>query len=814
MTQDTLAPTGPTGPPPRPTRPRFLFLFGLLAIVAFLLGGFGGKYEGKLTDVQKNDNSAFLPASAESTKVANESDKFITVQNIPGFLVYQRTGGLTDADKAKVAADRAKIAGLSGVDGTQLGQPAYSQDGTTASLSVPLVASRGGTDLTGPQLSDNEKAIIKIAQTGNPPGLVAHSAGAGGLLVAFIDAFQGIDGKLLGIAGLVVIVLLLLVYRSPVVWVFPLFSAVLALGLSSIVIYVLAKNNVITLNGQSQGILSVLVIGAGTDYALLLISRYREELHDYEDRVDAMIRAWRGAAPPIFASACTVVIGLLCLLVSELNSNRGLGPVCALGIASTLFMMLFFLPVALLFPSVLMAALATVAFAGIGAALLGGPGAILGIVPLGVFIGLGLARRKALRSGQETLPWYARVPSGRWIFWPRTPHVDHAVDIATHGLWGKVAAAVGRHPRRFWAITAVVLFGAVALIPGLRTNGLPITEGFTTKPDALVGQKIYDAKFDQGAGTPAVITAAASQKDAVIAAASKVKGIASTPGSVCVQPDYAKLAAALKAGGSGAAGALAKGGGCLPDALSVAPIGGRTVINAQMTSSYDSQPAYDTIRALRKAVHAIPGADAEVGGQAGIQLDTLDASARDSRVIIPLVLVVILIVLMILLRAILAPLLLIATVVLSFSATLGICSVFFNHIFNFANADPSFPLFAFIFLVALGIDYNIFLMTRVREETLQFGTRSGVLRGLSVTGGVITSAGMVLASTFAVLGVLPIVFLAEIGFAVAFGVLLDTFIVRSLLVPALSYDIGRKIWWPSKLATAEQPGPARPTLPV
>ena len=306
-----------------------------------------------------------------------------------------------------MAADRAKIAALSGVDANQLGAPQYSSDGTTASLSVPLVASRGGTDLTGPQLSDNEKAVIKIAQTGNPSGLAAHSAGAGGLLVAFIDAFQGIDGKLLGIAGVVVIVLLLLVYRSPVVWVFPLFSAVLALGLSSIVIYVLAKNNVITLNGQSQGILSVLVIGAGTDYALLLISRYREELHDYEDRVDAMIRAWRGAAPPIFASACTVVIGLLCLLVSELNSNRGLGPVCALGIASTLFMMLFFLPVALLFPSVLMAALATAIFAGIGAGALGGAGAALGLLPLAAFIGLGVARvepRPLQRAGREDPP--------------------------------------------------------------------------------------------------------------------------------------------------------------------------------------------------------------------------------------------------------------------------------------------------------------------------------------------------------------------------------------------------------------------------
>jgi RND superfamily putative drug exporter len=813
MTLDTSTPTASSTPPPKPSRPRFLPAFALLAVLAFLLGGLGGSFESKLGDVQKNDNSAFLPSSAESTKVANESDKFVTVQNIPGFLVYQRAGGLTAEDKAKVAADRDKIAQLPGVDGTQLGQPQVSQDGSTASLSVPLVASRGGTDLTGPQLSDNEKAVIKIAQTGNPAGLVAHSAGAGGLLVAFIDAFQGIDGKLLGIAGVVVIILLLLVYRSPVVWVFPLFSAALALGLSSIVIYVLAKNDVITLNGQSQGILSVLVIGAGTDYALLLISRYREELHEYDHRIDAMVRAWRGAAPPIFASACTVVIGLLCLLVSELNSNRGLGPVCALGIASTLFMMLFFLPVALLFPSVLMAVVAAAVFAGIGSAITPVLG-LLGLVPILVFAGLGLARRRALRSGREHLPWFARIPAGRWIFWPRTPHVDHAVDIATHGLWGRVASAVGRHPRRFWGVTAVILLAFVALLPGLRTSGLAITDSFTNTPDALVGQRIYDAKFDQGAGTPAVITANASQRDAVIAAAGKVKGVSTGPGAVCVQPDYAKLAAAVKAGASGGSGPQVGPNGCLPDSLTVAPINGRTVINAQLTASYDSQPAYDAIKALRTAVHGVPGADALVGGQAAIQLDTLDASARDSRVIIPLVLVVILIVLMILLRALVAPLLLIATVVLSFTATLGVCSVVFNHIFHFANADPSFPLFAFIFLVALGIDYNIFLMTRVREETLQFGTRSGVLRGLSVTGGVITSAGLVLASTFAVLGVLPIVFLAEIGFSVAFGVLLDTFVVRSLLVPALSYDIGRRIWWPSQLSREEQPGPDRPLLQV
>ena len=556
MSHDALQTAEPAPPPPvRPARPRWLPVFGLLAVVAFLLGAFGGGYQGKLADVQKNDNSAFLPSSAESTKVANEAKKFATVQDIPGFLVYRRDGALTAADRAKIAADRTTIAGLTGVDANQMGQPQLSSDGTTAALSVPLIASRGGVDLTGPELSDNEKAVVKVAQTGNPAGLEAHSAGAGGLLVAFIDAFQGIDGKLLGIAGVVVIVLLLLVYRSPVLWIFPLFSAGVALGLASIVIYLLAKHDVITLNGQSQGIMSVLVIGAGTDYALLLISRYREELHEYPSRIDAMVRAWRGAAPAIFASACTVVIGLLCLLVSELNSNRGLGPVCAIAIASTLFVMLFFLPVAL-------------------------------------------------------------VVFGRWIFWPRRPHVDHAVDIATHGLWGRVANSVGTHPRRYWAITVVVLLGAVALVPGLRTQGMRTTDAFTNTPDALVGQRIFDSTFDQGAGTPAIITANADQAQAIIAAAAKVKGVSTGAGAVCLQPDYAKVAQAAKAAGSSGSAAAASGpSGCLPDPLSVQPIGGRTVINAQITDAYDSQGAYGTIKRLRTAVHAVHGAGAQVGGQ-------------------------------------------------------------------------------------------------------------------------------------------------------------------------------------------------------
>jgi RND superfamily putative drug exporter len=608
-----------------------------------------------------------------------------------------------------------------------------------ASVTVPLIAKNGDKEVDGEQLSKVEKQVIAIGKSGNPDGLVVHSAGAGGLIVAFIDSFQGIDGKLIAIAGLVVVVLLLLVYRSPVLWIFPLFSAFLALGLSSLIIYFLAKNEIITLNGQSQGIMSVLVIGAGTDYALLLISRYREELHEYRSRIDAMTRAWRGAAPAIAASSATVILGLLCLVVSELNSNRGLGPVCAIAIICTVAVMLTFLPVAL-------------------------------------------------------------VLAGRWIFWPRMPRVDHQVDIATHGFWGQASHWVVGHARRNWIIATVALLVMVGFIGTLKATGLTTLDSFTTTPDAVVGQKIFNEKFNQGTGTPAVIIVNEAKANQVIAAAQNVQGVASGDGAVCQQPDYAKLAQLAKQDPE----RLSQlGSGCLPNDLTVQPRNGRTVINAQLVDSYDTPQAGQTVLRLRDALHPIPGAEAHVGGQAAINKDTLLASARDRNVIIPLVLLVIMMVLGVVLRALVAPVLLVASVVLSFAATIGACAVVFNDIFKFDNSDPSFPLYAFIFLVALGIDYNIFLMTRVREETLEFGTRDGVRRGLAVTGGVITSAGCVLAATFAVLGVLPLTFLAELGFAVAFGVLLDTIVVRSILVPALSYDIGKPIWWPSRLAGAK-----------
>ncbi|MEP7179267.1 MAG: MMPL family transporter, partial [Pseudonocardiales bacterium] len=689
---------------------------------------------GKLAQVQKNDQAAYLPNSAESTKVNTEQEKFSSIQTIPGFIVYERTSGLTEADKAKITADVQSIRGIKGVAPDQVTAAQFAADGKVANIAVPLIGKNGDVSVDGADLSKIENKVIDAAHKNAPDGLTIHSAGPGGLLVAFVDSFNGIDGTLLLAAGLVVILILLVVYRSPVLWFFPLFSATLALGAAALIIYQLATHDVLTLNGQSQGILSVLVIGAGTDYALLLVSRYREELHTYDSRITAMTKAWRGAAPAIAASATTVIIGLLCLTLGELNSDRSLGPVCAIGIACTLGVMLTFLPVFL-------------------------------------------------------------VLVGRWVFWPRIPHVDHQADIATHGMWGRFAAALGRRPRRYWITGTVLLLICIGGIGGLKTGGLTVVDSFTNTPDAVQGQRIFDRSFDQGAGAPANVTAAADQADAVIAAVSKVPGVETKPGSVCVAPDFTKIAQLVK---SGQVPNLAAG--CVPSTLQVQPVSGRILVQANLTDRYDTSQATDTVKAIRSAVHSIPGAHALVGGSTAINYDTQQASRHDRNLIIPIVLLVILLVLGLVLRAILAPILLIVTVVVSFAASLGVSALVFNHVFHFANSDPSFPLFVFVFLVALGIDYNIFLMTRVREETLHRGTRDGILRGLAVTGGVITSAGAVLAATFIVLGVLPLVFLAELGFAVAFGVLLDTILVRSIVVPALSYDIGRRIWWPSKLA--------------
>ncbi|MEO9239393.1 MAG: MMPL family transporter, partial [Jatrophihabitantaceae bacterium] len=584
-----------------------VFAILALAIVAFLVGGIGGGYQSKLTEVQKNENSDYLPGSAESTKVIKESAPFLKIETVPGFIVYQRSSGLTEADIAVVDKAFASIKALPGVDKGQMTAPEISADKTAASIFTPLITKQNGKALDGTQLTDNEKAVIKAGEAAMPAGLTSLPAGAGGLIVAFVDAFSGLDGALLGAAFLVVVVILLVVYRSPVLWFFPILSAVFALGFSSLVIYELAKHDVLTLTGQSQGILSVLVLGAGTDYALLLISRYREELHRFDRSSDAMITAWKAVIPAIFASAVTVILGLLCLSFSQLNSNKSLGPVAAIGIACTFFMMTTFLPVAL----VLLPRIAFWPFIQIGS----------------YFI----PRLRRLRpANARGIFWTIR---GTWVFWPRIPKHDDETDLATHGMWGRIAGTVGKRYRFAWVGALVVLFVCLIGLSSLKTNGITTAQGFTNTPDAVKGQQIYDAKFDKGAGAPAQIVAAADKAPDVIAAAAKVQGISTKPGSVCVQVDYAKLAAAGPASGAQS--------GCPSTDLQVAPVDGRILINAVLADSYDSKAAYQTIERLRTAVHAVPGANAKVGGQSAATLDVQKSSVHDRNLIIPIVLVVI-----------------------------------------------------------------------------------------------------------------------------------------------------------------------------
>lgn len=741
MTDTTLSGDTTSGdttqPEPVPRRGRLLTIGALvIAIGVLLLGGFGLSFQPKLSSVQKNDNTSFLPASAESTKAGDEATRFLRIQSIPGFLVFYRDTGLTVPDRQRIAKAQAMVATVPGIDKSSLFPAQFSGDGTAAAVYAPLTFQEGDKPKTGDDLSAAEQEVVDRAEAIAGDDLAVYPAGVAGIFGALLTIFNGLDSTLLYATLAVVIVILLVVYRSPMLWIFPLFSALFALGMAVLIVYLLAEADLITLTGSSQGILFVLVMGAGTDYALLLISRYREELHRYENRFDAMFVAWKESAAAIVASAVTVIIGVMCLSFSELNSNKGLGPVAAIGVGSTVLVMMTFLPVAL-------------------------------------------------------------AAAGRWVFWPRRPNYDRTVDPAEiHGIWGRIAEVLGRRRRAAWiGATALLLLGILG-VPALNTSGLSIENGFTDKPAAAVGQDIYNAKFPKGTGSPAIIVADAAVADRVMATAAKVAGISSEPGGVCLQVDIDKARTRL--------GELLGADGCPPADLAVSPIGGRTIINATLVDSYDSPEALATVERLRNELHAVPGADVLVGGSTAATYDAHVAAVRDNKVIIPIVLAVIFLVLVLLLRALVAPILLIASVVLSFAATLGVCGLMFTHVFHFAGTDQSFPLFAFVFLVALGIDYNIFLMTRVREETLRVGTRPGILRGLAVTGGVITSAGVVLAATFGVLGVVTLVFLVEVGFAVAFGVLLDTIIVRSILVPALSYDIGKKIWWPSKLARRDR----------
>jgi putative drug exporter of the RND superfamily len=803
------APSAPAQPASRNVVVRVLrrpLTWAILVLLAWtVVWGLGGQTTSKLQDVQKNDNAAWLPASAESTQVNDLQQKFSQTETFPLFVLATADGGGTvGADDLAALQQLAQQVpsmrlvdenGKAEPDGRTIGDyltpppPSVvpSADGKAAFVNMSV----DGHKIQTP-LSNHVSPIVAIVTTLRyndqqlPSHLTTYVTGVGGIFADEFKVFGTLDTKLLGITALVVMIILILVYRSPALWFVPLLSALMALTAGSGIVYVLAKNDVLTLNGQSQAILIVLTFGAATDYALLLVARYREELHTHDSHFDAMKTAWRRVLEPITASAATVCIGLLCLLFSELNANKSTGPVAAIGIVCAWAATLTVLPALLVIPAVavtaLLGAVAFVVLAIAGQPAVGGLLALLIVVVVAVS---GVLRARGQHPGWA--PWTS-WPKARWVFWPRIPR-DGSPDEKLTGLWSRVASFIGRRARVSWVLTTLVLLVAAFFATTLKADGLSIANGFITTPESVTGQAVLAEHFPAGSGNPAIIIANADKIQQVSVAAQNSVGVDQ------VVPFTGEQ-------GPPQPGAQPK------------VVDGLAQLEATLTAPADSAEAQAAIRALRQSVHAVPGADAKVGGFTAVQYDTQQSSQRDRRVIIPIVLVVILLILMLLLRAVVAPVLLVGTVVLSFFATLGTCALVFNHVFHFAGADSSFPLFCFTFLVALGVDYNIFLMTRVREESKRIGTHRGILKGLTVTGGVITSAGLVLAATFSVLATLPLVFLAELGFAVAFGVLLDTLVVRTFLVPALTYDVGRPIWWPSRLARVAEPAAEPDEVPA
>ncbi len=680
-------------------------------VLAFWLAvvPFAGYFGGQLVDEQNNETESWLPDTAESTVALDRLTEVNpgSQNQIPTEVVYDGGEGVSDADLLAAAeSDVAELRTLDGVVADDpetftagVSRPEPSADGEVVRTTITFDLGSEGWEAM-PETADRIRAIA------DHDDITVYVAGAGGQAADSASAFEGLDSNLLLAALGVVVVLLLLAYRSPVLWLLPVITALVALTSAQALVYFLVKTVDLTVNGQTYGILSVLVIGASVDYALLLVARYREELRRHADRHEAMAFALHRASPAIIASGLTVALGMLCLIVADMNSTAGIGPVAAVGVTVGVLAMLTLLPALL-------------------------------------------------------------VITGRWVFWPLRPKLG-SHEPTSDGFWAHVAGWISRAPRLVWVTTVVLL--ALACLAWLRvdTSGLSTEESYTEEFDSVVGQQVLAEHGLVDSSNPAQVVADAEEAAAVRDAMRDIPGLAA-PGEPLI----------------------------IPSADPGAP--GTAIIEAPMTDDPTTQAAFDTVERLRDAVHAVPDADAQVTGTAALFLDITDASTRDNWVIMPLVLLVVLLVLIGLLRSLLAPVMLIGTVVLSFGAAFGLSWLAFEFLFDHGGMNAGTPLFVFVFLVALGIDYNIFLMTRVREETPTRGTRQAARVALAATGGVITSAGLVLAGTFTVLTTMPLVDFVQIGFAIALGIILDTFIVRSVLVTALNIDLGGVIWWPSRL---------------
>ncbi len=700
----------------------------LIVLLWVAIAGVGGPLFGRIDEVSSNEPTAYLPESAESTEVSVLSREFYDSDEIPAVaLIVSDDGVLSQSDIASVTKVVQGLGSLKGVGA--LSPPIPSEDGAAVQVFVPVDPSS--------DIADTVAAVREALTEDLPNGLTPYVTGPAGLSADLVEAFGGIDGILLAVALLAVFIILLVVYRSLLLPLIVLITSLFALCGALATVWFMAREGLFLLNGQTQGILFILVIGAATDYSLLYVSRYREALTQNEKVAVATRRAWRATLEPVLASGGTVIAGLLCLLLSDLKSNSVLGPVTAMGIVFAMLAALSLLPSAL-------------------------------------------------------------ALCGRAAFWPRRPTYDPEHGERAHvdysGVWGRTVRWVERNTRAIWIVTTcALLVGAFAAI-GFRAGGVAQSELVLGTSQARDGQEALAQHFPGGSGSPAVIIADSEDADAVVALLTDSSGVASV---AIITADSPSGQAPISPEGIVPVGP--------PGTPPPTPteVGGKVLLQATLSNPADSDAAIETIVDLRAELKdAAPGT--LVGGTTATNLDTVTASVHDRNLIIPIVLAVILVILMALLRAVVAPILLILTTILSFGTAMGVAAVIFNHILRFPGADPAVPLYSFVFLVALGIDYNIFLMTRVREESKRHGTREGIIRGLAVTGTVITSAGIVLAATFAALAVIPILFLAQLAFIVSFGVLLDTFIVRTLLVPALALDIGRPIWWPSKLARGKE----------
>jgi RND superfamily putative drug exporter len=726
--------TSPRSAGRQPTRWLRVGIPVLLVLVWLIGGSVGGPYFGKVDEVATNDQSSFLPESADATQVSERLPDFLGDDSIPAVVVVASESQLTDAELQDLQTLADDIAAIEGVqDGVS--PPIVSDDGEAVQIFVPIDASG--------EVREVVEEIRTLVGEELPSSLDAWVTGPAGFTADLVKGFLGIDGLLLLVALIAVFVILVIVYRSPLLPVLVLLTSVFALCVALLTVWWLAYAGIVVLNGQVQGILFILVIGAATDYALLYVARFREAIGGGARRWAATTQAWRGSFEPIIASGGTVIAGLLCLLLSDLATNRALGPIASIGIAFSVLSALTFLP------------------------------ALLALF-------------------------------GRAAFWPFIPKhgtVGLPDDLTgpVKGFWPRQARFVARRARPVWIVSTLVLLVAAAGLLQLKADGVPSSDLVLGASEARDGQVALAEHFPAGSGSPVYVIVPEDDVAQAVQVLEDSDGIESV--AVASEDSPTGQAAVELQGGEPVYTAPGPPGTATPAPTTS---DGDVLLIGTLTDAADSVAAEDTVRELRTGLdEALGSGTALVGGVTATDIDSNETSIRDRTTIIPVVLLVILLILMLLLRAILAPVLLILSVILSFAAALGVSALVFDHVLGFPGADPAVPLYGFVFLVALGVDYNIFLMSRVREESLAHGTRPGILRGLVATGGVITSAGLVLAATFAALGVIPILFLAQIAFIVAFGVLLDTFIVRSLLVPAVAYDIGRAIWWPSKLWRAD-----------